>query len=236
MHLLKRHLFQQLLWSMRTNSQLSIAFAVIWFCSPGERVRDMHCTWCQHSGAQGQHSCILLGRLTASRDSKGIIQQEHFTPQELLSVFSSTLTQLIGSEKTCNRLLRTPDQMAVLPISSRTQPVQHRNTEISKFTPQSCTHLHTAWQECQITALQVWTIKATVGTKRWLSPKSRCCHSSKIHYCAQQQLESFLCAYLISDSTETPMWNCKQNRCTFSLGRFRIVYQNSVRFIWWLID
>lgn len=83
LYLLKRHLFQQLLWSMTTNSKLSTAFAMFFYFPVftwGEG-RDVHCTGCQHLGARGQHICILLGGLTASRAPKGIsvIQREHFT-------------------------------------------------------------------------------------------------------------------------------------------------------------
>lgn len=80
LYLLKHHLFQQLLWSMETNSKLSTAFALFDFpvITWGEGKR--HLEYC--TGCSGQHGCILLGRLTASRDPEGIsaIQQEHFSP------------------------------------------------------------------------------------------------------------------------------------------------------------
>lgn len=82
-YLLKCHLFQQLLWSMKTNSEVSIALAVI--CSPsvhlgrGEETRTAHNanTWV----LRGSTAAFCWG-LRASRDPTGIsaIQQEHSTP------------------------------------------------------------------------------------------------------------------------------------------------------------
>lgn len=159
----------------------------------------MHCTRCQHLGAQGQHGCILLG----TQSQPGSYRDQCHPAGTLHSLRAAAgfliCTDTVSSEKTCNRLvraLRSPDQMAILPISSRTQPVQHRNTKISKLKPQSLTHLHTDWQECQIAAVQVCTLNATIGTKR-LSSKSRCYHSWKTHYCAQQQLENYFLSVLI---------------------------------------
>lgn len=146
-------------------------------------------------------------------------------------MFSSTPGTASKFSNRLVRTLRSPEQMALLPISSRTQPVQHSNTESSKLTPQSLTHLHTDWQQCQTTAVQVWTINATIGTKRWLSPKKQMLPlltDPQLCTATTGELLSF-CAYLIN--TETPVWNCTQNRCTLSLSRFQILYQNCARFI-----
>lgn len=218
-YLLKCHLFQQLrgAWKLIQSCPLLCSVHV----GRGEETHTAHDanTWV----LRGSRAAFCWA-LRASRDPKGIsaIQQELSTPRGLLSVFWSALTQLVSSEKICKRLvraLRSSDQMAILPISSRTQPVQNSNTEISKLKPQSCTQTGRSvrslcpglYNKCYYRYKKAFFKKQVLSL---LKDPLLCTATTG-------ELFSF-CAYLISDNTETPMWNCKQNRCTFSLAGFEL--------------
>lgn len=204
-----------------------MAFAIIVFHSAylGREVRDTRCTRCKHSSAQGQPVCILPWRQAASTAHSGIDagQHWHFTGSEFLSVFPSTPTQHVRSDRACKRPVKTGriscpggNSANLTQDSTCEQPNntdRSANTAHILLTTYTQTYTQTVWYQCENIAALVCAINITIDKRRRLSPKKQMLSFLQdLLGTATIGRGFYFYAYLIWDNPESPMWNCKQGQ------------------------